>query len=310
MDQLEVVLEESRKAYEEEQEIRKLIEEIEQKEREDEIQRKIQYEEEELQKKLKESKINEIKAHENEVLINGENNMNEEELRRAIEESLATHEREQTRNTYNQRTRQILDSLDQPPPGRYRQCIEIPKDTGKLVVGLHYHHTKEIARRAGGDCKIRFLPRNISINFDGQMGDCLLIEANNLGSVENAESWLLRRVADLFFDSLQPESGQEEPNLEISRKGKSNQRIDMNQIELRRQRQEAKLESLPSFQPVDRKLKSCTPQVIPSLFIVEYILEPLRKKCQKFGAVTFTFGDSKAYYCRFFQYFHWCTDKK
>ena len=215
---IEKILEESRRAYEEqelrrvneEQELRRLIIEIEKSEEEErqrqELRRRreVALEEEEARRRQaeQERKSKELKQLQEQEEANHTSLRNEdfdEEYQAAIQASLTSHDQERSRHHYNQRTHLLLESLEQPPLGRCRQCIEIPKETGQLVVGVHHHHAKDIARRVGGDCKIRLLPRNISINFDGQMGDCLLIEASNPESVEIAETWLVNRVADLFF---------------------------------------------------------------------------------------------------------------
>jgi hypothetical protein len=178
-------------------ELRRAKEEIRRQE-----ERAIKLKEELDQTKLKESQSLEkqIKEEEEESLEDDdEDSTEDEELKAAIQASLNSHGQEKSRHDYNQRTHQLLNSLDPPAPGRTRQCIELPKDTGRLIVGLRHHHTKKIARQAGGNCNISFLPRNISINFDGQMGDCLLIEADSQEAVEIAETGLLSRVADLFF---------------------------------------------------------------------------------------------------------------
>jgi hypothetical protein len=264
MDQeLEAILEESRRAYEEEQELRKLVLEIEKSEEEERQQqesrqRQVALEAEEARKRKEEEEQQRIANEFQQLQIinkpqdpqeqrQEEEEENDEDYNAAIQASLTSHDREQNRHHYNQRTRQLLESLDQPPPGRFRQCIEIPKETGQLVVGVHHHHTKEIARRAGGDCKIRFLPRNISINFDGQMGDCLLIEANDPGSIEIAETWLVRRVADLFFQDTQMRSG-EKSDAQVNDSKGSGVAQGQSSLQDRRQKQTEVLERFPSFQ--------------------------------------------------------------
>jgi hypothetical protein len=233
--ELEAILEESRRAYEEEQEIRKLVLEIEKGEEEERQQQELRHQQE--VETVAKKKREEQKEQEQEVSLKVVEE-SDAEYDAAIQASLTSHDRDKNRHHYNQRTQQLLESLDQPPPGRFRQCIEIPKDTGQLVVGVHHHHTKEIARRAGGDCKIRFLPRNISINFDGVMGDCLLIEASNPGAIEIAETWLVSRVADLFFQDTKVTLDNSEP-----------QSKDVKWSTVRKKKQEEVLERLPSFQP-------------------------------------------------------------
>jgi hypothetical protein len=202
--------EEIQRIKDEEEAKRRIEEERNQRARDDEIRRVREIQEEQLKRKseAEEKRLKELQQLGLDERLRAEQNENrsaeDDELQAAIQASLSSHGQEKTRHDFNQRTHQLLNSLDPPLPGRFRQCIEVPKDTGQLVVGLHHHHTKEIARRAGGNCKIRFLPRNISINFDGQMGDCLLIEADSAESVETAETGLLVRVADLFFQDTNP----------------------------------------------------------------------------------------------------------
>jgi hypothetical protein len=95
---------------------------------------------------------------------------------------------------FNNRTNNILQSLDPPPVGRIRQCLEFQKGMGGLLVGA----TNDIASEAGGNCSIRFLDRDISTRFDGTIGDCLLIEADDQESVEAAEVALVARAADIL----------------------------------------------------------------------------------------------------------------
>ena len=61
----------------------------------------------------------------------------------------------------------LLSSLDPPPQGRVRHCLEVIKDTGQLILGNKMKIAKDIASYAGGDCKISLLLKNISIDVHG-----------------------------------------------------------------------------------------------------------------------------------------------
>jgi hypothetical protein len=130
------------------------------------------------------------------LCLRGAPSGNENEI--AIAASLETHEAERNRSHFNNRTNRILQSLDPPPVGRIRQCLELAKGTGGSVVGVHHKHANEIARKTGGNCSIRFLSRDISTRFDGSIGDCLLIEADDQESVEAAEVALVARAAEIL----------------------------------------------------------------------------------------------------------------
>lgn len=271
---IEEILEESRRAYEEqelrrateEQELRRLILEIEKSEEEEQRQelrrrREVALEEEEARRRQKELK--QLQEQEEATQTSLRNEEYDEEYQAAIRASLTSHDQERNRHHHNQRTHLLLESLEQPLPGRCRQCIEIPKDAGQLVVGVHHHHTKDIARRAGGDCKIRLLPRNISINFDGQMGDCLLIEASNPESVEIAATWLVNRVADLFFQDTQIGSSRVGAQVKNSRCSVDSR--GSKPAQERRKTHQDVLERLPSFHPPASQKRSIIPQVVSHL---------------------------------------------
>jgi hypothetical protein len=156
--------------------------------------------EEEKRKEMEEI-IAEIENAEKIPIIQKENS---EEIKIAIAASLMTHEVESSRSNFNTRTNRILQSLPPPPPGRVHQCIELAKGSGGLLVGAKFAHSNTIARNAGGNCSIRFLPRNISTQFDGEMGDCLIIEADNMESVEAAEIALMTRATEILFSDRKP----------------------------------------------------------------------------------------------------------
>ncbi len=70
---------------------------------------------------------------------------------------------------------------------------------GGLLVGCKFQHSNEIARNVGGNCRISFLPKDINKRFEDKIGGCLLIEADDLSSIQRAEDALLARLSELIF---------------------------------------------------------------------------------------------------------------
>jgi class 3 adenylate cyclase len=147
----------------------------------------------------------------------------DEEINLALAASRMTHEVESGKLNFNNRTNRILESISPPPPGRFRQCLELQKGMGGLLVGAKFTYTNDIARKTGGNCSIRFLGRDISTKFDGTIGDCLLIEADDQESVEAAEVALVARAAEILArgdrkpPAIQPISPPLSPAPEIRR---------------------------------------------------------------------------------------------
>jgi hypothetical protein len=126
----------------------------------------------------------------------------DDEIRRAIAESLALSQSMKHAHDLRARDTMIYSQLPPLPQGMVRDCIELPKNTGKfnpsppltslvplslphsdtictggLIVGAGHRHAKQMSATIGDRCSISFLSRRIYTEVGGIVGDCLVIEA-------------------------------------------------------------------------------------------------------------------------------------